>query len=116
MDGDQSLPDYIRADGCVNMKALRRIIVAAFPLAFVPSGQPKHPLSTKITEQLIKARPDIDAEHIRAFARIYVSSKRYRENMIAGAQRVDLSGNQAGRVSEDNEAHAKAQMAKRGWI
>jgi len=43
--------------------------------------------------------------------RWYVSSPEYQRRLLHGAWRVDLNGRPAGTVSQEDEAHARAQLA-----
>jgi len=43
----------------------------------------------------------------------YVANKAYRRQLLAGAERIDLDGNVAGVVTEDEAQHAKGLLIAR---
>ena len=53
----------------------------------------------------------ISAGKVSAALRSYVSSPEYQRRLVHGAWRVDLNGNPVGIVSQEDEAHARAQLA-----
>jgi ProP effector len=53
----------------------------------------------------------ISAGKVSAALRWYVSSPEYQRRLVHGAWRVDLNGKPAGIVSQEDEAHARAQLA-----
>jgi len=53
----------------------------------------------------------ISAGKVSAALRWYVSSPEYQRWLVHGAWRVDLNGKPAGIVSQEGEAHARAQLA-----
>lgn len=87
----------------------RRALARAFPLTFVPprTGRPKKPLKVGIFEEL--AKRTIIGEDGKSLSRRrlgnafhdYIRGYRYHAAGAAGGERVDLDGNPAGMVTEE---------------
>jgi hypothetical protein len=82
-------------------------LVRRFPACF---GEPAKPLAMGIHEQLFEACPDIDRHAILFWLGEYTSTADYHRAMIAGADRVDLSGAPVGAVTLSNAGHAKHEL------
>lgn len=95
---------------------LRTVMVMTYPQCFVGKDGIKKPLKVGIYKDLIgQAReqfPDLSLRHIKGFLRDYCSGPSYHSCMRRGAARVDLSGNFAGFVDADQEAHSKTCLRK----
>lgn len=86
----------------------REVLAERFPATFMRKGEKtKLPLMIGITDNVIAALPEIDAELIKAAVRDYCSGPKYARAMKPGARRVDLEGRPAGTVSAD--AHERAE-------
>lgn len=90
----------------------RSILVERFPRCFCAKGAPKTPLKVGISRDIREAAPDIPRRALRFALADYTSGRTYKRQMIAGAARVDLDGQHAGAVTEEQEADAKARLAK----
>src|SRR5215475_12644254 len=76
-----------------------------------PRGR-RRPLKLGIREDVLAALDGaIPAGKVSAALRWYVSSPEYQRRLVHGAWRVDLNGRPAGTVSQEDEAHARAQLA-----
>ena len=87
-----------------------------FP-GIAPRGQACKPLKIGVHLDLAAALPDMTAEDITTFCKIYTAQPRYRIALIEGAPRVGLDGqsvsneNGKGIVTAADEAHAAKLMA-----
>ena len=78
-----------------------------YPQAFFKAHT--RPLQIGIHEALIAAEP-WSARLIRRTLACYVNLPRYMKSVRSGAQRVDLHGQPAGNVTEDEALHAREQL------
>ena len=78
-----------------------------YPQAFFQAHT--RPLQIGIHEALIAAEP-WSARLIRRTLACYVNLPRYMKSVRSGAQRVDLHGQRAGNVSEEEAQHAREQL------
>lgn len=83
------------------------LLVSQYPQAF-SNDEPK-PLKIGIQEDLVSDDKVSRGKIKRALA-TYVRNPRYLQSLIVGADRVDLLGESAGKVSAEEEAHAKAKL------
>ena len=82
-----------------------------FPIAFA-AGRPR-PLKVGIDKDIAERAPAItDVERSKAL-HYHTKSDRYLRSMRSGAPRVDLDGAEAGAVTDDDAAHAKAILDAR---
>ena len=58
------------------------------------------------------ALPDMSAEDITTFCKIYTAQPRYRISLTEGAARVDLSGQPVSMVTAEDAGHAAKSLAK----
>ena len=79
-----------------------------FPKAFPKNPSPKVPLKIGIFEDLLAHAAELALSEIelRAAIKIWCRGSRYWTSMVAGAARVDLSGEEAGRVSPEDGVRA----------
>jgi ProP effector len=79
-----------------------------FPKAFPKNPSPKVPLKIGIFEDLLAhaAELALSETELRAAIKIWCRGSRYWTSMVAGAARVDLSGEEAGRVSPEDGVRA----------
>jgi sRNA-binding protein len=90
------------------------ILAEKFPLAFFLNGSRRRPLKIGILDDLIIAEPKISRTRLRSALRDYTSSPGYLLACREGAARVDLSGQPAGTVSEEEAQHAWRRAGKNG--
>lgn len=90
----------------------RAILVERFPRCFCAKGAPKTPLKVGISRDIREAAPDIPRRALRFALADYTSGRTYKRQLITGTVRVDLDGYPAGAVTEEQEADAKARLAK----
>lgn len=83
------------------------LLVGEYPAAF-SSDEPK-PLKIGIQEDLVSEEKVSRGKIKRALA-TYVRNPRYLQSLVEGADRVDLQGESAGKVTAEEEAHAKAKL------
>jgi ProP effector len=79
-----------------------------FPKAFPKNPSPKVPLKIGIFEDLLAQATELalSETELRAAIKIWCRGSRYWTSMVAGAVRVDLSGEEAGRVSPEDGVRA----------
>lgn len=88
----------------------RAILVARFPLAFMPKGVPKNPLKIGIYEDIIALCPDLTPRRIKEALTDYTSGRTYQTNVQVGRPRIDLNGICTGYVTEDEAIHALSRL------
>jgi ProP effector len=93
-------------------KAIITALAAKFPKCFAVPDTRRRPLKVGIDADLLAALGGSirRTELIRALA-MYCSSEGYLAGVLTGAWRVDLEGKPVGRVSADDEKHAKTKQA-----
>lgn len=93
----------------------RAILTERFPLCFQKPGQSsaKRPLAIGIFGVIRERCPDLSGHAISAALNDYTSGQRYAAGNSAGAVRVDLDGNDAGIVSEDQAKFAVLRATSR---
>lgn len=79
-----------------------------FPKAFPKNPSPKLPLKIGIFEDLLAHATELalSETELRAAIKIWCRGSRYWTSMVEGAIRVDLSGEEAGRVSPEDGVRA----------
>lgn len=90
-------------------QAAVELLASHYPEAF-DSSSPK-PLKIGIQEDLI-ADEKVSRGKIKRALATYVRNPRYLQSIVEGADRIDLQGVSAGKVSADEESHAKATLAE----
>jgi ProP effector len=80
-----------------------------FPKAFPKNPSPKVPLKIGIFEDLLAQATELalSETELRAAIKIWCRGSRYWTAMVEGAVRVDLAGEEAGRVSPEDGVRAK---------
>jgi ProP effector len=73
---------------------------------------PRQPLKIGIREDIVARCPDIQPGLIASALKTYTRSVDYLETLKAGAARIDLDGNPAGRVTLEDEQDAHRKIAK----
>ena len=91
-------------------QALRNLLVETFPNCFSPKRTPKRPLKIGIIHDIIAALPETGVIRLRFALADYTGGPTYLENVIAGAERIDLQGNPCGVVTEPEAAHAAERL------
>jgi ProP effector len=93
-------------------KAVITVLAAKFPKCFAVPDKRRRALKVGIDADLLAALGGAirRTELIRALA-MYCSSDGYLERVLNGAWRIDLQGNPAGVVTDDDERHAEAKRA-----
>jgi ProP effector len=88
------------------------LLAEKWPCCFsIPYSQ-RRPLKLGIREDVLAALGGAtSAGKVSAALRWYVSSPEYQRRLVHGAWRVDLNGKPAGIVSQEDEAHARVQLA-----
>jgi ProP effector len=79
-----------------------------FPAAF--SEQPK-PLKLGVHRDVIERLGPVSHRELRGAFAFYTGSLQYQRALKPGATRIDLDGNAAGVVTEDEAAHAQQTIA-----
>ena len=90
----------------------RKILHKAFPNAIAAQGKSKRPLAIGIHRQFFHFFPEMSRSSIRNALADYTGGPTYLRNVVAGAIRVDILGEPNGIVSVDDEAFARAKLAR----
>ena len=92
--------------------AVISLLAEKWPSCFSIIESGRRPLKRGIREDVLAALGGaISAGKVSAALRWYVSSPEYQRRLVHGAWRVDLNGKPVGIVSQEDEAHARAQLA-----
>jgi ProP effector len=82
-----------------------------WPQCFAIYEMRRRPLKLGIHIDLIcSSLHDFDNDQIKIGLRFYVSNSEYLKKVKVGADRIDLNGETAGRVTLDEQHHAKGQL------
>jgi len=79
--------------------ATRSILVEKFPACFVPDKAPKRPLKIGIVSDIRERLPEMAGSRISRALYTYTDGPTYLDFVIEGADRIDLDGNPAGKVT-----------------
>ena len=83
-----------------------------FPQTFVLAKPlPHRPLKVGIAADIQAALPDLDRRALFVALKVYTHRIVYLQAVVVGADRVDLDGNPAGRVTASEAGHAVAVLA-----
>jgi ProP effector len=92
--------------------AVISLLAEKWPCCFSIIESGRRPLKLGIRDDVLAALGGaISAGRVSAALRWYVSSPEYQRRLLHEAWRVDLNGRPAGTVSQEDEAHARAQLA-----
>jgi ProP effector len=84
-----------------------------FPTVFVADKyQPHKPLAYDIRQQLRSACPELARRKVTNALYFYSGRLRYREALIEGAPRFDITGKPVGTVTAEEAQHAKERAAE----
>ncbi|QYK03273.1 RNA chaperone ProQ [Shewanella psychrotolerans] len=92
--------------------AILAYLYETFPLCFIAEGETK-PLKIGLFQDLADRLADdskVSKTQLRIALRRYTSSWRYLKGVKAGAQRVDLDGNECGELEQEHIDHAQATL------
>ncbi|MCG9721613.1 RNA chaperone ProQ [Shewanella sp. Isolate7] len=92
--------------------AILAYLYETFPLCFIAEGETK-PLKIGLFQDLAERLADdskVSKTQLRIALRRYTSSWRYLKGVKAGAQRVDLDGNECGELEQEHIDHAQATL------
>ncbi|WEM43859.1 RNA chaperone ProQ [Photobacterium sp. DA100] len=95
-----------------NSKEVIAYIAERFPKCFTVEGEAK-PLKIGIFQDLaerLSEDPKVSKTQLRTALRQYTSSWRYLHGVKAGANRVDLDGNECGVLEQEHVDHAKQAL------
>lgn len=95
------------------MVATRAELASRFPKFFQPVGAPKVPLIIGIDRMVLDACPDLHPHDVVNALAGYCTGKTYYAAAIAGASRIDLSGEPADAVTVGAEMHARRKLKRR---
>jgi len=91
--------------------AVVSLLAEKWPCCFSIIESGRRPLKLGIRDEvLVGLGGAISAGKVSAALRWYVSSPEYQRRLVHGAWRIDLNGKPAGSVSQEDEAHARAQL------
>ena len=90
-------------------QALQSWLAATYPATFNPDAPP--PLKIGIHHDLLTRHPDLDPATLRRALKRYCERRKYQLALASeGAVRVDLDGQPAGEVLEDQRKFAKLKL------
>ena len=93
--------------------AVIALLVEAFPRCFSIYEGRRRPLKLKIDLDILTAlNGAVTPAELQKALGAYTSNSSYLGHILKGAWRVDLAGEPAGVVTADEEAHAKAALAR----
>jgi ProP effector len=99
-----------RADAVAGIELLAELVPPVFRL----HGSPRRPLKIGIEIDIIRAvRGAMTPREVTDAVRLYTNSAAYLRRLRRGAVRIDLAGNPAGFVTEQEEARATETLARR---
>ncbi|MBO0735426.1 MAG: ProQ/FinO family protein [Alphaproteobacteria bacterium] len=107
----KTAPPPADGTGIERNKATIAELVQHFPSCFVIDKQRKRPLKIGIDRDIQARLPQLTHKRLGAGLRFYTSDINYLKRMSAGAQRVDLSGEPVGEVTEAEAREAAARLA-----
>ncbi len=88
------------------------ILEERFPACFKPPGQPRLPLKVGIDQDIINLAPDLSETDVKQAIKSYVAASEYYLASTEGGVRVDLEGNAAGVVTQDQARWAQIKLGK----
>lgn len=106
--------DAQQTESKLTNKQIIAYLAEKFPLAFSLEGEAK-PLKIGIFQDLAEALKDdetLSKTQLRHALRQYTSNWRYLHGCRLGAERVDLAGNPAGTLDQQQADHAAQQLAE----
>lgn len=89
---------------------VREILVANFPLCFMPKGEPKKPLAIGLHVRIQDRMPELSRDEVAWAMQDYTSGATYLKAMVAGAARLNLDGEAEGAVDEEAAAVAARRL------
>jgi hypothetical protein len=89
-------------------KALRALLIERWPLCFCEAGE--HLLKIGIHRDVLSALPEVPVKRLGIVLSRYCVDRRYLQKMQPGAVRVDLDGNPAGIVTQEEAAIAADKL------
>jgi RNA chaperone ProQ/FINO-like protein len=92
---------------------MREILAERFPACFKGCGEPRLPLKVGIHRDIWNTAPSLSHTDIRGALKDYVSDAAYYQVLAEGAVRVDLNGNPAGVVTEQQAKWSAMRAARR---
>ena len=90
---------------------IRAQLVDAFPACFKGEGEDKPPLKLGIDADILERLP-VAGWKLTIALGDYTCSPTYQRNLVEGADRIDLDGNPAGKVTAEQAERAAARMRK----
>jgi ProP effector len=92
---------------------MRSVLVARFPLAFMPKGAWKKPLKIGIFDDILKRCPELNEEAVKFALIDYCNGVKYLRNMIANTMRVDLDGTPSSQITPDEQQHSFEKLERK---
>lgn len=99
-------------DKLTDTNAILAYLYETFPLCFIAEGETK-PLKIGLFQDLAERLADdskVSKTQLRIALRRYTSSWRYLKGVKAGAQRIDLSGQECGALEQEHIDHAQLTL------
>src|SRR4051812_5670891 len=108
-------PEEARRRRRAAINALWARLAETYPAAIAPRNHtPLHPLKIGIDQDIRERCPDVPLKTRDGFLRRYVGQPSYQRLLTKlGAVRVDLDGDEAGAVSEDQAQQAAEKLSAR---
>lgn len=90
------------------------LMVALHPKTFFPKDSSETvPLKAGIMADLLAMYPEMKRFRLGVFIGNYTQKNRYHRAVLSCSRRIDLDGNEAQPVTEENRRHAEAALANR---
>lgn len=102
----------VRRERRTRVRETRKLLVEAFPAAFRHRGAEKIPLKVSIDKDILAAMPEMSGTRLRKALHDYTRGPTYLRNLVEGADRHNLDGSVAGKVTAREAAHAAYRLAK----
>ncbi|HEY5762165.1 MAG TPA: ProQ/FINO family protein [Rhodocyclaceae bacterium] len=93
-------------------KSPRNVVLQTLRESF-PAFASFQPLAIGIHEAVNARLPDLVAAELKTALRIHTKSTRYLKSMATAKHRVDLDGNPAGDITDEQRAHAAELLKER---
>jgi ProP effector len=95
----------------MSTRAVINLLCDQFPEAF--SRPNPRPLKLGVHAEALAALGEaVTLADLRSALRAYTSRRRYLQSLLAGASRIDLQGNPAGVVTDDDQRDAQLRLAE----
>lgn len=103
--------NYVAISPTVTQR-MRATLCNRFPACFREKGEQKVPLAVGIRQQIFAAAPDLDRRVVCWALKDYVHGRRYQQNLVPGAPRLNLDGSVASTVTPHDAEYATRTLQR----